>query len=159
MVYSLARDGVPPRIGHQMEYLIRSWQYASCIHTGGLSYLRLFTCCQIISLISFYIILKTETTVANYEKILLFVSEFMKLQKNLKIFFYSRFRYALFLDWFSEEDAKSLPLLEFYTGLRWAERDRSPTSHTVELNSIYDIFKFIDKEPHAVNIYIEGKLE
>ena len=29
--------GYPPRIGQQMEYLIRSRLYASCIHVGGLS--------------------------------------------------------------------------------------------------------------------------
>ena len=83
----------------------------------------------------------------------------MKLQKNLKRSLERRHQHALLLDWISEEKAQSRPLLEFYTGLRWAERDRSSMSHTVELNSIYDIFKFIDKEPHAVNICIEDKLE
>ena len=38
---SLARDRVPPRIGQQMDYLIRGGQYASCVHAGGLLCSRL----------------------------------------------------------------------------------------------------------------------
>ena len=39
--YPLSRDGVPPRIGQQMEYLICRDRYASCVHAGGLSCLRI----------------------------------------------------------------------------------------------------------------------
>ena len=48
-VYPPARDevppsqpdlGYPPRIGQQMEYLIRGRRYASCVHGGGLSCLE-----------------------------------------------------------------------------------------------------------------------
>ena len=31
------RDGIPPGVGQQMKYSICCGQYASCVHTGGLS--------------------------------------------------------------------------------------------------------------------------
>ena len=37
MGYPSSRDGVPPGMGQQTEYLICSGRYASCIHVGGLS--------------------------------------------------------------------------------------------------------------------------
>ena len=56
-----ARDGVPPpppiqrwgppKIGQQMEYVIRSGRYASCVHAGGLSCVMHFVFSRILSTI------------------------------------------------------------------------------------------------------------
>ena len=62
-------------------------------------------------------------------------------------------------DWVSPEKAKSIPLLEFYTGLRRTKNvKRAFENYKVELTSIYDIFKIIDthETPTPVNILVEG---
>ena len=64
------------------------------------------------------------------------------------------------LDWISPDIAKSLPLLEYYVGLRWTKLVKALTNYTEEMTSIMDVFKVIDKdeELEPFNIYIEGNL-
>ena len=66
---------------------------------------------------------------------------------------------ALRHDWIPERVAKSLPVLEFYTGLRWTETRKALENYKKQMTSIYDIFNVIDldKEPGPKNIFIEGK--
>ena len=52
-----ARDGVPPRIGHQMEYLIRGGRYASCVQAGGLSCVLCFLKVKFLIYLFFYLFL------------------------------------------------------------------------------------------------------
>ena len=63
------------------------------------------------------------------------------------------------LDWIAPEKAKSLPLLEFYTGLRWKKTVKALKNYKVKLNSIYDILKIIDpnEELGPINLFIEGQ--
>ena len=62
------------------------------------------------------------------------------------------------LDWISPDIVKSLPLLEYYVGLRWTKLVKALTNYTEEMTSIMDVFKVIDKdgELEPFNIYIEG---
>ena len=61
-------------------------------------------------------------------------------------------------DWIPEEVAKSLPVLEFYTGLRWTEAGKALRNYKKQITSVFDIFNVIDtdKEPEPKNIFIEG---
>ena len=62
-------------------------------------------------------------------------------------------------DWIPEEVAKTLPVLEFYTGLRWKKMVKALVNYKEEMTSIYDLFNVIDREaePEPKNIFIEGK--
>ena len=62
-------------------------------------------------------------------------------------------------DWIPERVAKSLPLLEFYTGLKWTKMVKALVNYTIDMTSIYDIFNVVDREaePEPKNIFIEGK--
>ena len=64
-------------------------------------------------------------------------------------------------DWISPEKAKSLPLLEFYVGLRWKKVVKALKNYKKDMTSIYDILKIIDpdKELRPVNIFIEGQVD
>ena len=93
-----------------------------------------------------------------YQTLRYFFPEFATLQKKLRVSLHRTWKNALTLDWISPEKAKSLPLLEFYTGLRWTKMVKALKNYKVELNSIYDILKIIDpnEELRPVNIFIEG---
>ena len=62
-------------------------------------------------------------------------------------------------DWIPERVAKTLPLLEFYTGLKWKKMVKALENYKKEMTSIYDIFNVVDREaePEPKNIFIEGK--
>ena len=68
-------------------------------------------------------------------------------------------KHALTHDWITDEKAKSLPLLEFYVGLKWKKMVKALRNYKVELKSIFDILKTIDpdEELRPVNIFIEGQ--
>ena len=82
------------------------------------------------------------------------------LQRRLKRSLTRTWKHALTLDWISPDIAKSLPLLEYYVGLRWTKLVKALTNYTEEMTSIMDVFKVIDKdeELEPFNIYIEGNL-
>ena len=63
-------------------------------------------------------------------------------------------------DWISPEKAKSLPLQEFYVGLKWTKMVKVLKNYKVKLTSIYDILEIIDpdEELGPVNIFIEGQV-
>ena len=85
--------------------------------------------------------------------------EFIKLQKQLKQSLHRTWKNALRHDWIPEEVAKSLPVLEFYTGLRWKKMVKALENYKEKMKSIYDIFNVIDREAELEpkNIFIEGK--
>ena len=62
-------------------------------------------------------------------------------------------------DWIPERVAKTLPLLEFYTGLKWKKMVKALENYKKEMTSIYDIFSVVDREaePEPKSIFIEGK--
>ena len=81
------------------------------------------------------------------------------MQKRLKQSLHRIWKEALTQDWISPEKAKTLPVLEFYTGLRWTEIKKALKNQKKEMKSIYEIFNVIDQdeEPEPKNIFIEGK--
>ena len=85
--------------------------------------------------------------------------DFTELQKKLKVSLHRTWKNALVLDWISPDKVKSLPLLEFYTGLRWTKTVKALKNYKVELNSIYDILKIVhpNEELRPINIFIEGQ--
>ena len=86
-------------------------------------------------------------------------AEFTTLKKRLKESLHRTWKNALRHDWIPERVAKSLPVLEFYTGLRWTETRKALKNYKKQMTSIFDIFSVIDrkKEPEPKNIFIEGK--
>ena len=87
------------------------------------------------------------------------LAEFTILKKRLKESLHRTWKNALRHDWIPERVAKSLPVLEFYTGLRWTETRKALKNYKKQMTSIFDIFSVIDsdKEPEPKNIFIEGK--
>ena len=85
-------------------------------------------------------------------------AEFTTLKKRLKESLHRTWKNALRHDWIPERVAKSLPVLEFYTGLRWTKTVKALVNYKKKMTSIYDIFNVIDldKEPEPKNIFIEG---
>ena len=85
-------------------------------------------------------------------------SEFAELQRKLRVSLHRRWKHALTHDWISAEKAKSLPLLEFYVGLRWKKMVKALENYKEKLTSIYDILKIFvpNKDLRPVNIFIEG---
>ena len=85
--------------------------------------------------------------------------EFTTLQKRLKESLHRTWKNALRHDWIPEEVAKTLPVMEFYTGVRWTKMVKALKNYKKEMMSIYDIFNVIDldKEPEPKNIFIQGK--
>ena len=86
-------------------------------------------------------------------------AEFTKLQRMLKQSLRKTWKNALKHDWIPEEVRKSLPLLEFYTGLKWKKMVKALENYKQEMTSIFNIFNVIecDEEPEQNNIFIEGK--
>ena len=80
------------------------------------------------------------------------------MQRMLKQSLHRAWKNALKQDWIPEEVAKSLPVLEFYTGLRLTKVVKALMNYKEEMMSIFDIFKVIDrdKEPESKNILVEG---
>ena len=80
------------------------------------------------------------------------------MKKCLKLSLERTWKYALTLDWISAEKAKSLPLLEFYQGLRWRKLEKAMKNYKVQLTSIYDILNVVDScdRPWPMNILIIG---
>ena len=99
----------------------------------------------------------TDEMVRPLIQFLLF-TEFIKLQSKLKLSLERTWKHALVLDWLSPDKAKSLPILEFYVGLRWTKTVKALKNYKVELQSIYDILRVVDlnKKPRPMNIFIEG---
>ena len=108
--------------------------------------------------VMFPMTLKLKIITEIYFNKLLF-PEFITLQKRLKQSLHRTWKNALRHDWIPEEVAKSLPVLEFYTGVRWTKMVKALKNYKKKMTSIYDIFNVIDsdKEPEPQNIFIEGK--
>ena len=89
-----------------------------------------------------------------------YFSEFNEFQSKLHKSLKRIWKNALKFDWIAPEKAKSVPLLEFYTGLRWAEKRKALKDYKIELTSIYDLFKMIDLKlkPQPFHIFVSGKL-
>ena len=87
--------------------------------------------------------------------------EFAELQRKLRVSLRRTWKHALTHDWISPEKAKSLPLLEFYVGLKWTKMVKALKNYKLELTSIYDILKISDpdEELGPVNIFIEGQVD
>ena len=71
-------------------------------------------------------------------------AEFTKLQRKLKQSLHRTWKNALRHDWIPEEVAKSLPVLEFYTGVRWTKMVKALKNYKKKMTSIYDIFNVIN---------------
>ena len=88
-----------------------------------------------------------------------FVVEFAEMERCLKLSLNRTWKHALTLDWISPEKAKSVPLLEFYVGLRWRKLEKAMKNYKVTLTSIYDILNVIDscQNQWPMNILITCK--
>ena len=67
-------------------------------------------------------------------------------------------RNSLSHDWISEDKAKTFPLMEYYTGLRWTRTVKRALENTQEkLSSIFDILSIPRAGEEATNILVEGE--
>ena len=87
------------------------------------------------------------------------ILEILDLQFRLKDSLERTWKNSLSHDWIPVEKAKTFPLREFYVGLRWVRVvKRAIKNFKQELDSIFDIFKILDRtgRPKALNILVTG---
>ena len=67
-------------------------------------------------------------------------------------------RNSLSHDWISENKAKSFPVMEYYTDLRWTRTVKRALHNTQErLSNIFDILSLSRAVEEPTNILVEGK--
>ena len=68
-------------------------------------------------------------------------------------------RNSLSHDWISPDRAKTFPLMEYYTDLRWTRTVKRALQNTQEkLSSIFDIFSLPGAGEEPTNVLVEGKV-
>ena len=66
-------------------------------------------------------------------------------------------RNSLSHDWISEDRAKTFPLMEYYTDLRWTRTVKRALLNTQEkLSNIFDILSLPQAGEEPTNILVEG---
>ena len=68
-------------------------------------------------------------------------------------------RNSLSHDWMSPDKAKTFPLMEYYTDLRWTRTVKRALQNTQEnFSSIFDILSIPRAGEEPTNILVEGKV-
>ena len=66
-------------------------------------------------------------------------------------------RNSLSHDWISEDNAKTFPLMEYYTDLRWTRTVKRALQNVQEnLSSIFDILSLPQAGDEPTNVLVEG---
>ena len=68
-------------------------------------------------------------------------------------------RNSLSHDWISPDKAKTFPLMEYYTDLRWTRTVKRALQNSQEkLSSIFDILSLARAGEEPTNVLVEGKV-
>ena len=84
-------------------------------------------------------------------------SEIETIQKLTRRALDMTWRNSLSHDWISPDKAKTFPLMEYYTGLRWTRTVKRALLNSQEkLSSIFDILSLPKAREEPTNVLVEG---